>query len=81
MDLWERLQNILRIEEPATLLQIQHWLLNEFSVREIDRELEAMRRAGAVTMELAGEIGRLEVRWWYGVHEFIHQPDTSSTWA
>lgn len=68
--LWERLQNILRVEEPATLPQLQHWLLNEFSVREIDHELEEMRAAKAVTMELIEEGGKLQVIWWYGDHRW-----------
>lgn len=68
MDLWERLQNILRTEEPASLPDLKRWLLDEFSVREIDRELEEMRKQRAVTMELVERDGRLLVIWWYGDH-------------
>ena len=67
-DLWTRIRNILRTEEPATIPQIQHWLLNEFSILEIDHELEEMRAARAVTMELIEEDDRLRVIWWYGDH-------------
>ena len=68
--LYERLSNILRVEEPATIPQIKRWLLDEFSIREIDRTLEEMRDARAVTMTLIeDERGKLKVIYWYGYHE------------
>lgn len=66
---WERICNVLRVEEPASLHQIKHWLLDEFNINQLYRMLEEMRQAGAVTMELRGEIGNLQVLYWYGIHE------------
>lgn len=66
---WERIRNIIRVEEPVTLPQLKHWMLDEYNINQLYRMTEEMRQTRAITMELVGDIGSLQVFYWYGFHE------------
>ena len=66
--LWDRILNILRVEEPATITNLRRWL-PDIAFGDLYWALEEMRLARAITMEVVGELHTLEALYWYGVRE------------
>ncbi len=49
-ELWQRLANLIKVEEPIRLGRIR-FLCPEVNVSELDKMLHDMLRAGAITVE------------------------------